>query len=202
MEKGERRVVSALDEVSSSLPFTLRGVDSDNGSEFINAHLLGYCREHDIAFTRSRPYKKDDNAHIEQKNWTHVRRILGWDRYDSEEALAAINDLYSHELSWMMNLFQPSVRLLCKQRVGARLRRRYDAPKTPLDRLREGSVADPRRLAELEHFRARLDPLALSQTLALKLAAIFALASRPASRRAHPPPSRPEPQELPKLTGC
>lgn len=88
------------------LPFPLRGLDSDNGAEFINLHLFRYCEARAIQFTRGRPYKKDDNAHIEQKNWTHVRRLLGWHRYDSPQALAAINDLYRHELRLMMNLFQ------------------------------------------------------------------------------------------------
>ena len=74
----------ALEEIRQALPFPLRGIDSDNGSEFINEHLLRYCRSQGIQFTRGRPYKKDDNAHIEQKNWTHVRRILGYVRYDSQ----------------------------------------------------------------------------------------------------------------------
>ena len=79
--KGQRGVVAALDEIRQALPFPLYGIDSDNGSEFINAHLWQYCQRHQIQFTRGRPYKKDDNAHIEQKNWTHVRRLLGWERY-------------------------------------------------------------------------------------------------------------------------
>ena len=102
----------------AALPFPLRGLDSDNGSEFINTYLFQYCRAHQIQFTRGRPYKKDDNAHVEQKNWTTVRKLLGWDRYDSLEAQAAINDLYRHEWRLMVNLYQPSVKLLRKMRVG------------------------------------------------------------------------------------
>ena len=180
MGKGEVGVVAALEQIAAALPFALRGVDSDNGSEFINHHLLRYCRKRGIAFTRSRPYKKDDNAHIEQKNWTHVRRVLGWDRYDSQEALAAINDLYRHELRWMMNLFQPSVRLLGKERIGARLKRCYDAPQTPLDRLTQNGKAHPQRLAELVRLRQTIDPFTLSETLGRKLETIYRLASRPA----------------------
>ena len=111
----------------------LRGIDSDNGSEFINDHLLRFCRDHARSSSRAaRPYKKDDNAHIEQKNWTHVQAsLLGWHRYDTDEALAAINDLYRNELRLMQNLFQPSVKLLRKTRRGARSTRQYDPPRRP-----------------------------------------------------------------------
>lgn len=126
MGKGERGVVMALDHMRRILPFALKAIDSDNGSEFINYHLYRYCAEHGIQFTRGRPYKKDDNAHIEQKNWTHVRKLLGWERYDTPEALAAINALYRGPWRTMMNLFQPCVKLREKVRVGSRLIRRYD----------------------------------------------------------------------------
>ena len=105
--KGEDGVVAAIDEMADALPFTLKGLDSDNGSEFINWHLVGYCKKHDIQFTRSRPYKKNDNAHIEQKNWTHVRKVIGYDRYDTSDAVAALNHLYKNELRLFMNLFLP-----------------------------------------------------------------------------------------------
>lgn len=174
MGKGETGVVKALDKISSEQPFVLRGVDSDNGSEFINYHLLRYCQKRSILFTRSRPYKKDDNAHIEQKNWTHVRRILGWDRYDSDEALAAINELYRGELRLMMNLFQPSVRLVEKQRVGARIKRIYDAPKTPLDRLvRSDKGLRASEVDKLLALRETLNPFELSARIEKKLQAIF-----------------------------
>ena len=96
--RAELGIVSALRGLNNRLPFPLRGIDSDNGSEFINNQLFNFCqrraKNHTVQFTRSRPYKKDDNAHVEQKNWTHVRKLLGWDRYDTFEALKAINDLY------------------------------------------------------------------------------------------------------------
>ena len=96
--KTQRAVRTAVAELRAALPFPLRGLDADNGSEFIDTCLFQYCRAHQIQFTRGRPYKKDDNAHVEQKNWTSVRKLLGWDRYDSLEAQQAINDLYRHEL--------------------------------------------------------------------------------------------------------
>ena len=133
--KGQVAVQTALEEIRQALPFRLRGIDSDNGSEFINEHLWDYCQAQEIQFTRGRPYKKDDNAHIEQKNWTHVRKLLGYVRYDTPAALAAIQTLYRGELRLFQNLFLPSVKLVRKERVGARVRRRYDAPQTPLDRV-------------------------------------------------------------------
>jgi hypothetical protein len=133
--KSQVHVQEALEHLRQALPFRLRGIDSDNGSEFINAHLQRYCRTHALQFTRGRPYKKDDNAHIEQKNWTHVRKLLGYERYDSAAAVAAMNTVYA-DLRLLQNLFLPSVKLVRKERVGARVRRRYDGPRTPLDRLR------------------------------------------------------------------
>src|SRR6266705_754996 len=132
MGKGQLGIVGALGQIEQRLPFALRGIDSDNGSEFINTHLFNFCQQrakpHSVQFTRSRPYKKDDNAHVEQKNWTHVRKLLGWDRYDSVAAVEAINDLYRQELRWLLNLYLPSVKMVKKTRVGSKLRRVYDAP--------------------------------------------------------------------------
>ena len=175
--KGQTRIVGALEDIRESLPFRLQAIDSDNGSEFLNHHLVQYCRTRRIQFTRGRPYKKDDNAHIEQKNWTHVRRLVGWDRYDTPAAVGLLNDLYRHELSLMMNLFQPSVRLVKKQRVGSRLKRVYDIPRTPLDRLRDCPEADKKVLASLLRLRQTTNPFALATTIEKKLDRIEALAN-------------------------
>src|SRR5206468_326161 len=172
--KGETGIVAALEDMRQALPFALQGIDSDNGSEFLNHHLVRYCRTQQIQFTRGRPYKKDDNAHIEQKNWTHVRRLIGWDRYDSAAAVGLLNDLYRHELRQMMNLFQPSVKLLRKERVGSRLKRIYDRPQTPLDRLRACRDVDRAKVKELLRVRATTDPFELAQTIEKK-----SIASRP-----------------------
>jgi hypothetical protein len=182
--KTQRAVRAAVATLHAALPFPVHGLDSDNGSEFINTSLFQYCRGRQIQFTRGRPYKKDDNAHVEQKNWTHVRKLLGWDRYDSLEAQAAINDLYRHEWRWMMNLFQPSVKLVRKTRVGARLRRQYDRPQTPLDRLLATGVGDPAQLRTLQRLRNRLDPFALAAAIDRKLQRIYRLANRRHSPRA------------------
>ncbi len=174
----QRGVHQAIDDIAQALPFALRGLDSDNDVAFINDHLVRYCRTRGIQFTRSRPYKKDDNAHIEQKNWTHVRKLLGWDRYETREACDAINDLYRHEWRLMMNLFQPSVKLLRKVRVGSRLKRVYDYPQTPLDRLTASGQGDPVKVQALQQLRAQLDPFAVAEAIERKLAHIYRLASR------------------------
>ena len=199
--RGERAVQAALDEIRQGLPFRLRGIDADNGSEFINDHLYRYCQAHEIQFTRGRPYKKDDNAHVEQKNWTHVRKLVGYHRYDTPAAVAALNDLYRHELRLFQNLFLPSVKLLRKERVGSRVRRRYDAPRTPLDRLRACAEADPAPVARLVARRDQLDPFELAATIDRKLERLVARATparapvrpgvsfafRPSRRHTQPP---------------
>lgn len=182
--KGEVGVQLAIDDVRQELPFDLLAIDSDNGSEFINDHLYRYCKGDPdtkrpaVQFTRSRPYKKDDNAHIEQKNWTHVRKLLGYSRYDSQAAIEAINDLYRHELRWFQNFFQPSMRLVKKVRRGARITRRYDTAKTPLRRLIESGQGDPVKVQQLLQLRQRINPFELSKIVDAKLKAITSLACK------------------------
>lgn len=177
MGKSQRHVQAALEHIRQQLPFVLRGIDSDNGAEFINDHLRRYCAAQQIQFTRGRPYKKDDNAHIEQKNWTHVRKLLGYVRYDSEVALTAINAVYT-DLRLLQNLFLPSVKLQRKERVGARVRRRYDAPQTPLDRVAACATSDRAPVEALLQRRAQLDPIALAARIDAALAAIYGLANQ------------------------
>ncbi len=176
MGKGQARVLNAMDEMRQALPFELVGIDSDNGSEFINYHLKAYCDQRQIQFTRGRPYKKDDNAHIEQKNWTHVRKIFGYDRYDSKAALEAMNDLYRNELRHFQNLFLPSVKLMKKVRVGSKLKRVYDTPKTPFERVCACAQADPQKVAELKKLLDSLNPFELSKAIDQKLERIYRMA--------------------------
>src|SRR5438552_93712 len=147
-----------------------------------------YCQTQAIQFTRGRPYKKDDNAHIEQKNWTHVRKLVGYHRYDTPSAVAALNDLYGHELRLFQNLFLPSVKLLRKERVGARQRRRYDAPRTPLERVQACPTAHRPVVPLLVAVRDRIDPFALAATIDHKLDRLLRLATAP---RAQAPPAPP-----------
>ena len=193
--RGRHAVQQALEAMRQTLPFALRGIDSDNGSEFINAHLIGYCQRHEIQFTRGRPYTKDDNAHIAQKNWTHVRKLTGYVRYDSPAAVAALNALYRQERRLFQNLFLPSVKLVRKVRVGARIRRVYDRPQTPFERVQACPEADAVTVAQLSALRAQRDPFALAQAIDQQLAPLYALAHhRAATRPIEPAPASPRRQ--------
>jgi hypothetical protein len=187
--RGQAGVQQALAEMRGALPFALRGIDSDNGSEFINAHLYRYCQAEAIQFTRGRPYKKDDNAHVEQKNWTHVRKLMGYVRYDSPAARDAMNALYRNELRLFQNLFLPSVKLIRKVRVGSRIRRVYDRPQTPFERVRACPEADPVKVAVLQTLRDQLDPFALAEAIDEKLTRLYALAHHRTRPAPQPKPS-------------
>ena len=178
MGKGQSMVLDSFEEIKDTLPFTLKGIDSGNDSSFINYHLQALCEKHHIQFTRGRPYKKDDNAHIEQKNWTHVRKIFGYVRYDTLDALQAMNGLYRNELRWFQNLFQPSVKLLKKVRIGSKLKRVYDTPKTPFQRVCECKESDPVKVAQLNAIFHSLDPFNLSLQIEDKLDSIYQMASK------------------------
>jgi hypothetical protein len=191
MGKSQIGVLDAMKDIQQALPFKLLGIDSDNGSEFINYHLKTFCDQNQIQFTRGRPYKKDDNAHIEQKNWTHVRKIFGYERYDSQPALEAMNDLYQNELRILQNLLR-SMKLLEKTRIGSKLKRRYDQPCTPLDRLLHCSQADPLKIHKLKNLRESIDPFALAKSIEQKLEPIYLMANRRISPNQPPQPS-PEP---------
>ena len=129
-----------------------------------------------MQFTRGRPYKKDDNAHIEQNNWTHVRKLVGYGRYDSLAALEALNALYA-DVRLLQNHWLPSVKLLKKTRVGSRLRRQYGPPQTPFERVRVCPEADPATVAELAQIRATLDPFTLAARIDQQLGRLYKLAS-------------------------
>jgi transposase InsO family protein len=186
MGKGQTAVLDAMKEIEGALPFKLLGIDSDNGSEFINYHLKAFCDQKKIQFTRGRPYKKDDNAHIEQKNWTHVRKIFGYLRYDSFPVQQAMNDLYRNELRALQNLFLPSMKLISKSLVGSKLKRRYDKPQTPLERVAACPGADPLKTAELQKLRDATDPFALAKTIDQKLQRIYQLANQRVSPNFEP----------------
>ena len=187
--RGQAGVQQALADMRQALPFALKGIDSDNGSEFIHAHLYRYCQAEAIQFTRGRPYKKDDNAHVEQKNWTHVRKLMGYVRYDTPAARDGMNDLYRHELRLFQNLFLPSVKLVRKTRVGSRVRRVYDRPQTPFERVLACPEADPVKVAQLQVLREQLDPFALAEAIDQKLTRLAALAHH--RSRPQPPPRPP-----------
>jgi hypothetical protein len=173
--KGEHGVLEQIKHIEQTLPFPLLGFDSDNGSEFLNHHLLRHFldRKRPIAFTRSRPYHKDDNAHVEQKNWTHVRQWLGYDRFDNPAIVPLLNQLYTQEWRLFHNFFCPSVKLISKQRVASKTIKRYDSPKTPYQRIMASSLITDSMKDKLTEQMATLNPFRLRQAIEKKLKRIF-----------------------------
>ena len=173
--KGETGVLEQIQHIEQSLPFPILGFDSDNGSEFLNYHLLRHFteRKKPIQFTRSRAYHKDDNAHVEQKNWTHVRQWLGYDRLDNPQVVPPLNDLYTQEWRLFHNFFLPSVKLLAKERIASKTIRRYDPPKTPYQRVMESPLVTPATKKELTAQLKTLNPFRLRAAIEMKLKKIF-----------------------------
>lgn len=156
--KSQERTGSAIHGIRRRFPFPVSGLDSDNGSEFINQHLFNYCRREHLTFTRSRSYRKNDNCHIEQKNGNIVRRVIGYDRYSSRQALETLNQVY-YLLHLYINFFQPVMKLVSKSRQGARVHKVYDTAKTPYQRLRDLDVLTDAKKAELATSYSRLNPV-------------------------------------------
>ena len=162
--KAQRWTHAALQDARLTLPIPIKGIDTDNGSEFINHHLVGYCREHQISFTRGRPYRKNDTCYVEQKNGHVVRRAVGYQRYDTDEELAALNAVYG-TLSVLVDFFYPSVKLLEKTRYGSKVRRIYDQPQTPYQRMLQSPAVDAEVKARLKQQYVTLNPVALKREL-------------------------------------
>jgi hypothetical protein len=180
--KGHKRVKAALHEVRGRLPVPLRGLDSDNGSEFINRPLYYYCWREGIVFTRSRPYRKNDSAHVEQKNGALVRALVGYDRSATRAAYAQLARVY-RLLRVHANFFQPVQRLVAKSRVGARGRRWHDRAQTPYQRLLAARALPAARARELQVFYETLNPLTLRREIDAALTVLWRLSSR------QPPPA-------------
>jgi len=169
-------VVEGLEAIGQRLPMTIRGIDSDNDGAFINDTLLTYCQQKQIEFTRSRAYRKNDQAWIEQKNGAVIRRFVGYARYSGPIAGQTLAQLYA-AVHWYVNYFQPSFKLLAKTREGAKVTKRYDQPATPCDRLLGYPAIDPSVKAALQDQRARLNPIELLHRLRQAQAALAALSS-------------------------
>jgi len=162
--KAQVWTLEGVEKIRAKLPFSLLGLDSDNGSEFINESLLNYCREHKITFTRSRPYRKNDSCFVEQKNYSVVRRAVGYQRFDTDAQLRLLNQLYE-SLDLYTNFFQPSMKLQSKERHGARVKKRYDKARTPYQRLLDSSFIKEETKQQLrERYRA-LNPAQLKRQL-------------------------------------
>jgi hypothetical protein len=176
--RGQAATLEALKDLEACLPFALLGLDSDNGGEFLNYHVLAWLqqRPRPVFITRSRPYKKDDNAHVEQKNWTHIRQWFGYERYDNPEVVGLINQLVRGPYAQLLNYFHASLKLEHKERTASgKLRRHYGPAQTPLARvLASGEVEAPTK-ARLRAEKARLNPLALKAEVSRQLQIIAAL---------------------------
>lgn len=162
--KAQAWVFAALKEMRQKLPFSLLGIDSDNGSEFINKYLVEYCQKQKLSFTRSRPYRKNDNCFVEQKNYSIVRRAVGYARYDTEAQLQLLNELYA-TLRLYTNFFQPTMKLKSKERVGSKVIKRYDRAQTPYQRVLAAPQVSEAEKARLRARYKTLNPAALKRKL-------------------------------------
>jgi hypothetical protein len=172
--RGAQAVLTQIKDVENHLAFNMLGFDSDNGSEFLNWHLMKYLnqRPQAVGWTRSREYRKNDNAHVEQKNWTHVRQLLGYDRIETPEAVALINDLYA---SWndLQNFFMPAIKLKTKERVGSKIKRTYQPIQTPVQRLLDCPDITEEQKTKLRLRRDSLNPLTLKKEIDRKLRKVW-----------------------------
>ena len=175
--KGSAEVVKKVKEIESILPFKIRGFDCDNGSEFLNYHLIRYFsdrpKELMVQFTRSRPYHKNDNAHVEQKNWTHVRQLLGYDRLENPKLVSLINELYANEWSLYQNHFIPTMKCVKKEKINSKYRKCFDEPKTPYQRILACEQIAKDKKLKLEVIHKQLNPFELKRHIQNKLRYIF-----------------------------
>jgi len=175
--KAQVWVFEAIQTIRARLPFPLRGLDSDNGSEFVNKELLRYCQKERITFTRARPYRKNDNCYVEQKNYSVVRQTVGYQRFDTAAELIVLKQLYA-TLRLYTNFFQPTMKLKNKERFGSRVKKSYHAPQTPYQRVlacTEVKAADKKKLQRQYH---SLNPAALKRQLDKYRKELFRLASK------------------------
>jgi transposase InsO family protein len=173
--KGKERVGGGVNQVQRRLPFPLRELHTDNGGEFINDALYPYCQRYGIRFTRGRPYKKNDQAYVEQKNWSVVRRLVGYHRYSTKAAYEQMERLYLLVRQYA-NFFQPIAKLVHKERVGAKVIKRYDVAKTPYQRLLEAGILEEAKRCALEKEYQNLNPVHLRSQIDAALEKLWKLA--------------------------
>jgi hypothetical protein len=175
--RGQAGTLSALQDVEASLPFSLLGLDSDNGGEFLNYHVLNWLqkRRGPVFMTRSRPYKKDDNAHVEQKNWTHIRQCFGYERHDNPEVVEPMNALVKGAYGQLLNYFHASLKLERKERKAGKVQRIYGAAQTPLARVLGSAQVTAQTKQRLRQHKAGLNPFALKQAVDRSLKEIAAM---------------------------
>lgn len=172
LHRSQEVVSEAIHQMRQRLPFPLLGIDSDNGGEFINDLLYRYCLAEKITFTRSRPYQKNDQAHVEQKNWSVVRHTVGYDRWESKQELALLESIHDN-LRLYINFFQPSFKLVAKELIGNRTCKRYDAAKTPYQRVLERNEISLEAKARLMNLYVQLNPVELRRRIDQKTAILW-----------------------------
>jgi hypothetical protein len=174
--RGQAGTLAALQNIEACLPFALLGLDSDNGGEFLNHHVMKWLqqRPRPVFMTRSRPWKKDDNAHVEQKNWTHIRQCFGYERHDNPEVVEPINVLVKGAYGQLLNYFHASLKLERKERTGGRLKRIYGAAQTPLARVLSSPEVTTQTKLRLQAEKARLNPFVLKREVDRSLKMIAA----------------------------
>jgi hypothetical protein len=174
---GSRGVIEQIQDIERCLAFPLKGFDCDNGSEFLNHHLLRYFakRESKVQFTRSRPYRKNDSAHVEQKNWSFVRQLLGYDRLEDPRLVELINSLYKNEWSLYQNHFCPTFKLLEKKKIGSKYKKKYESPQTPYQRLINSNHVAQEKKEQLRSCQENLNPFILKRKIEEHLKEIFKL---------------------------
>jgi hypothetical protein len=173
--KGQHAVRGRIEEIEAALPFAILGFDSDNGGEFLNWHLADYFlkRKEAVQFTRSRAYRKNDNARVEQKNWTHVRQLVGYGRLGAPDQAQWLNELYVKEWNPYRNFFLPAMKHLRTEVEGSRKKRVYDKAATPFERLKACEGVAPEQIERLEKLKARLNPFELKRRIEKKLRRIL-----------------------------
>jgi hypothetical protein len=162
--KAQKWTFEAIKEIRTRLPFEIKGLHSDSGSEFINNILYRYCKSEHIHFTRSRPNRKNDNAHVEQKNNAVIRRFVGYCRYDTDEEVTVLNQLYV-KLRLYVNFFMPSAKLKSKERIGSRIVKKYEPYRTPCERLLSSGILSEEKKESLEEIRLSLNPAELMREI-------------------------------------
>ncbi|HTP65591.1 MAG TPA: ISNCY family transposase [Geobacteraceae bacterium] len=180
--RGSQGVLREIKDIEQMIVFPILGFDCDNGSEFLNHHLVRYFTDRPkapVLFTRSRPYRKNDNAFVEQKNWTHVRQLLGYDRFDNKELVPILNDLYKTEWSLFTNFFCPTLKLKEKQKLNSKYVRKYETPRTPYQRLAASDDITGDAKARLENLYNSLNPFTLKRKIETKLKTIFHIVRLP-----------------------
>lgn len=172
---GKQRVGTAVHHVRERLPFPLKSLHTDNGSEFINHILFDWCRREGVHFTRGRSYRKNDQAYVEQRNWLTVRRQVGYDRFATKRAYALLGELYPL-LCLQLNFFRPIRKVVAKERIGSRTLKHYDQPRTAYQRLRESGRLSEIARSEVDATLRRLNPASLQRRIDKLLRQLWSLA--------------------------